>query len=249
MSNVSPNTASSRHEPPGEAPAAPQAMREAGEGAPDEAAAHELPYPAELRRKALHLLALVLPLGTALLGKEIALLVLGPAALAALAADVLRSRSRRFARLIQRIFGGMMRADEWTVPQSPAAGFFAVRVNGATWTLVTMALLTLLFPVWIAVTAFSVFMVGDAAAALVGRRYGRTPWGQGPRTVEGSVAFAGAGALTVALLVGIGYAAVPWWAAALAVAAAAAAEAFPRPLNDNLRVPFVAALILLALGG
>ena len=40
----------------------------------------------------------------------------------------------------------------------------------------------------------------------------------------------------------------PWWAAALAVAVAAGAEALPRPLNDNLRVPLTAALVLHLLG-
>lgn len=236
-----PDTTSVRFEPPpGEREAAPEAH--------EDAERHELPYHEEVRRKALHLLALALPLGTALLGKSTALFILLPAALFALSCDVLRSRSRRFARLIRRLFGPMMRADEWAPPEDRADGRFGVRVNGATWTLVTMALLTLFFPLWMAVTAFSLFMIGDAAAALVGRRYGHTPWGDGPRTVEGSAAFAGTAGLTTALLVGTGYAAAPWWAAALAVGAATGAEALPRPLNDNLRVPFVAALALL-LGG
>lgn len=141
-----------------------------------------------------------------------------------------------------------MRADEWEPEEAAANTGLGIRINGATWTLVTMAALTLLFPVPVAVTAFSLFMVGDAAAALVGRRYGRIPWGDGPRTVEGSIAFVVAAALTVAPLVGIGYIAMPWWIPALAVVVATGAEALPRPLNDNLRVPFTAALVLHFLG-
>ena len=244
MSSASSDAAAARPQdspsapPPGTPPAAGK------EETSDPAAAHELPYREELRRKALHLLALVLPLGTALLGKSTALLVLVPTAIFALTCDVLRSRSHRFARLIRRIFGPLMRADEWGSGAETDDAFLGIRVNGATWTLVTMALLTLLFPVPVAVTAFSLFMVGDAAAALVGRRFGRTLWGSGPRTVEGSAAFLGAAALTVALLVSIGYATVPWWGGALAVVVAAGAEAVPRPLNDNLRVPLLAALVL-----
>jgi dolichol kinase len=217
----------------------------AGEAAAD---AHDLPYRAELRRKALHLLALALPLGTALLGKPRALYVLVPGALFALSCDVLRSQSERFARRIRQIFGPLMRADEWDEAAAP----LGVRGNGATWTLVTMALLALFFPVPVAVAAFSLFMIGDAAAALVGRRWGRTPWGDGPRTVEGTAAFVGAGLATVALLQvalpAAGYAAPSWGVAALAVGAGAGAEALPRPLNDNLRVPLVAALALYVLG-
>jgi dolichol kinase len=95
-------------------------------------------------------------------------------------------------------------------------------------------------------------MIGDAAAALVGRRWGRTPWGDGSRTLEGTAAFLGAAGLTAALLHLLlptaGYDALPWGAAALAVAVAAAAEALPRPLNDNLRVPLAAALVLYLIG-
>lgn len=209
--------------------------------------AHDLPYRAELRRKALHLLALALPLGAALLGKPRALYVLVPGALFALFCDVLRSQSRRFARIIRRIFGPLMRADEWSDASSSDA-LLGVRVNGATWTLVTMTLLVFLFPVPVAVAAFSLFMIGDAAAALVGRRWGRTSWGDGPRTVEGTAAFVGFAGAAVAPLVATGYLAVPWGTTALAVIAGAGAEVLPRPLNDNLRVPLVAALVLHLLG-
>ncbi|PSQ92172.1 MAG: phosphatidate cytidylyltransferase [Bacteroidetes bacterium SW_4_67_19] len=236
---------------PAAARSAPASSEAASEAATETPGAHELPYREELRRKALHLLALALPLGTALLGKTVALWVLGPAALLALTCDALRSRSRRFARLIQRVVGRMMRADEWaseSEQELSADAFFGIRVNGATWTLVTMALLVALFPAPVAVAAFSLFMIGDAAAALVGRRWGRTCWGDGPRTVEGTAAFVGMAGLAVAPLAAFGYLPAPWWAAALAVAVAAGAEALPRPLNDNLRVPLTAALVLHLLG-
>lgn len=197
---------------------------------------HDIPYAAELKRKGLHLLALVVPLGMALLGRTRSLYLLIPAALVALSADVLRSRSRRFNGLILRIFGFMMRTDE--LP--PVGG--AVSVNGATWVLLSAALLALLFPLPIAVPAFVMFMVSDAAAALVGRRYGRHHWGKGPRTVEGSAAFFVTGFLVMGL-----FPRFPLWVGAVSVLFACAAEALPRPLNDNLRVPLVAAAVLYGL--
>lgn len=233
----------SAHVPPmPDAPPDPTPHPDATVASPptDAPATHELPYRAELRRKALHLLALALPLGVALLGKTPALWILVPATLLALTCDVLRVRSARFARLIRRVFGALMRADEWGAAEDREA----VRFNGATLTLVTMALLTLFFPVPTAVTAFALFMIGDAAAALVGRRWGRTHWGDSSRTLEGSAAFVLAGGAVLALLAAVGYAEVSFWTGALAVLAAAGAEALPRPFNDNLRVPFVAALAL-----
>lgn len=194
---------------------------------------HDIPYAAEVRRKALHLLALVVPLGMALLGRTLSLYLLVPAALLALSADLLRSRSHRFNALILRVFGFMMRTDE--LP--PVGG--AVSINGATWVLLSAALLALLFPLPIAVPAFVMFMVSDAAAALVGRRFGRHHWGTNPRTMEGSAAFFVVGFLVMAL-----FPRFPLWVGAVSVLFACAAEALPRPLNDNIRVPLVAAAVL-----
>jgi dolichol kinase len=196
----------------------------------------EIPYAAELQRKALHLLALVVPFGISLLGKSISLLILIPAALLALAADYFRARSEAFARVVGIIFGSMMRRDEVPTVGGP------VSINGATWVLVSAALLAFVFPIRIAVPAFVMFMVCDAAAALVGRKWGRIHWGRSRRTVEGSLAF-----LVTGLTIMAFFPSIPFWIAAISVICAAIAEAAPRPFNDNIRVPFVAALVIILL--
>ena len=197
---------------------------------------HNIPYREELRRKALHLLALVVPLGMALLGKEGSLILLVPFTLLAVSADVLRVRSAGFAGFIQRYFGGMMRADE----RPPVGG--PVSINGATWVLVTATLLTLIFPIRLAVPAFVLFMIGDAAAAIIGRRFGRHHWGGSPRTMEGSLAF-----LVVALLIIACFPGIVFWVGAVGAVGATLAEAMPRPLNDNIRVPLVTAALFFLL--
>ena len=191
---------------------------------------------AEVMRKAIHLLALAVPLGMALLGRTWALALLVPMAVLAVGADVLRVRSAAFARLIGRVFGFMMRKEE----QPPVGG--AVTLNGATWVLLAAALLALVFPLRIAVPCFAVFMVADAAAALVGRRLGRHRWPGTRRTVEGTAAFLATALLLIAPFPGLVY-----WTAAVAMTFGAAAEILPRPLNDNIRVPFVAAAVLFVL--
>ncbi len=194
-----------------------------------------IPYRNEVLRKALHLLALVVPLSLTWLGKA-ALPALFAMALAALGADWLRVRSAGFARLVDVVFGRMMRASE----RPPLGG--PVVVNGATWVLLSVALLGLIFPVRIAAAAFSAFMVADAAAALIGRRYGKHEWFGGPRTMEGSAAFLAAGLLVMAVWPGI----APWTGIP-AVVAMAVAEIPSGPFNDNIRVPFVGAVVLFVL--
>ena len=195
-----------------------------------------LSYGGELQRKALHLLALVVPLGMAWMGKPGVLYLLIPMALLALSADILRVRSRAFSTFIDHIFGRMMRQEE-----RPGVGD-PVSINGATWVLVSAALLAIIFPISIAVPAFIVFMIGDAAAALFGRRYGRVHWGKGPRTLEGSAAF-----LVVGLLIIACYPGMIFWVGAIGVVVACAAEAMPGPFNDNIRVPLLMALVLFLL--
>ncbi len=195
-----------------------------------------IPYRAEVGRKALHLLALVLPLGVWLVGTPVATWALAALTLLALTGDMLRARSAAFNSFIERVFGWMMRQEE----KAPTPG--PLVLNGATWVLASLLVLVLLFPLQAALPAFAAFMVGDAAAALVGRRWGRTRWPGTQRTLEGSAAFFAFAAL---LLLALRVPLLPSLACALVCAAV---EALPLALNDNLRVPLAGALVLLLMG-
>ena len=194
-----------------------------------------LSYRAELFRKALHLASLSVPGAMAWLEMPFVWYALLPAALLATAADVARAHLPAFNRFIRRVFGPLMRASE--LP--PADG--SLRINGATWVLVAAALLGVAFPLRVVVPVLAMSLVADAAAALIGRRYGRHPWGAGTHTVEGSLAFVAAGCGVLA-----GFPGLTLPARGAAVLVAAAVEALPLPLNDNLCVPLAAALAVRA---
>lgn len=191
-------------------------------------------YKAEVKRKAIHLVALIIPLGMVLLEKPLAIYILTPLAVIAFAADYLRVKSPWFSRIIGVVFGSLMRKSE--LP--PVGGSFVI--NGATWVLLSASLLIFAFPVGIAVPAFTLFMLGDAAAALVGRRWGRHPWLGSSRTIEGSLAFFAVGLGTVALF----SSSIPLWIGALSALVGALVEAFPGPINDNLAVPVAVASVI-----
>lgn len=198
--------------------------------APDVSSERTFSYVAEMKRKALHLLALVVPAGMAWLGKVPALWLLIPSAALAVGADVLRAYSHPFNDAVRRVFGPLMRNTEL-----PDVGSGIV-INGATSVLVGATLLTLVFPIRLAAPVFAMTMIADAAAALVGRRFGRHPWMDGSHTLEGSAAFFVTGCGVFALIPG-----VPLGVGLLGVLAATLVEAAPLPLNDNVRVPFAAA--------
>ncbi|MFN3596926.1 MAG: diacylglycerol/polyprenol kinase family protein [Rubricoccaceae bacterium] len=204
-----------------------------------------LPYSAEVQRKALHLMAVVIPLGILLLGRTVALAVLGPMAAVALLGDWLRAREGWPRRLIHRVFAPIMRPEELP-PPGPVAW------NGATMMTTAAALCVLFFPASVAAAALLMQMIGDAAAALVGRRYGRTRYPGSPKSAEGSAAFFAAALVSAAPLL--------WWpeatpgtgltpfALVAGALAATVTEAVRLPLNDNLRVPLTAGAAMLLAG-
>ncbi len=176
----------------------------------------------ELARKAFHLASVAVPVLVWPLPRPVAVAVLVPAALLAVAIDASRLRFRPVRYRFLRLTRTMLRPHE-------RHGF-----AGATYMAVAYALAVALFPKPVAVAAMLFNGLGDAAAALVGKRWGRHRTRRG-KSWEGF----GAG-----LAVDLGVAAVVLAldprltpAGALAGALAAAAiEFLPLPLDDNVRV-------------
>jgi dolichol kinase len=177
----------------------------------------------ELARKAIHVSSTAVPLLVWLLPRPVAISLLVPVALLALAIDLARHRIRPFRYHFLRHTRTMLRHHE------------RHGLAGATWMALAYAAALLLFPKPVAVAAMLFNGLGDAAAALAGKRWGRhrTRWG---KSWEGFAA-------GLAVDVGVGVAmwmlvpsAVSLGAALLGAAVAAAIEFAPLPLDDNVRV-------------
>ncbi|MEN9787455.1 MAG: hypothetical protein RLZZ299_2719 [Pseudomonadota bacterium] len=124
-----------------------------------------------------------------------------------------------------------------------------VGVNSGTWYATGLALLAVGAPSPAAAAAIAVLGFGDPAAGAVGRRWGRTRLGP-RRSLEGTMAFAGVGALAAWAALRIGWPEVQGaWVPALAAGiAGACAEVGVRGVDDNLSVPVAAALAVAAVG-
>jgi dolichol kinase len=179
----------------------------------------------ELGRKAIHLSTFVFPVWIALAPDPLRHRGLLLAFVAILTTDLLRLHWPRFGRLVHARVGAYLRPTERQRPISVHYLTFAALV------------LAWIASRPIAATALGFLVLGDAAAAVVGERWGRHRWGR--KSVEGSVAcFAGcvaAGALFMPHHLG---------AVLVAAAVATTVEAIPARVNDNLSVPFMSAMTL-----
>ena len=192
-------------------------------------------YLDEILRKAVHVGSIIFPVAAVLFDRTDLVLALAAISLALLLFDYLKARNKAFKNLFLGVFGKMLRHRE------EQGGMTASTIVVA-----SAALTILLFRTEIAVAALVFLSLGDSAAALVGRHCGRIQLVSG-RTLEGSLA-----ALNVCLLAAIGLMALRpemGWdltpTALLAGAVAATlAELFELPLDDNLRIPLAAGLVM-----
>ncbi|HYH82624.1 MAG TPA: hypothetical protein VEX86_22725 [Longimicrobium sp.] len=181
------------------------------------------PIRRELARKAFHVASASLPLLVWMSPHWLALAVLLPTAAVAVVVDWTRLRFRTPRYWFLRYTRRMLRHHERR------------RFAGATYMAVAYAAAVVLFPKPIAVMAMLFNGFGDAAAALVGKRFGRhrTAWG---KSWEGFAA-----GLTVNLAVGLVISSLsggvlPALAAVAGGTAAAVLEFLDLPVDDNVRV-------------
>ena len=135
------------------------------------------------------------------------------------------------------IFGKMLR-DE------PRHGQWIV--SGSPYVLAAAFLVSLLFGKLPAAAAMTVMLIGDTAAALIGRRFGRHR-APNNKSVEGVVAFIIASWIALAVLFAVcGAAPALYVVGFLAVLPAAAAELFEKQLrlDDNFSIPLIVGLCL-----
>lgn len=195
-----------------------------------------IPFWAELSRKGVHLSSLLISVVAGFLGAQWALRILIPFFLFALFMDVARVYSPAIAQWVQRVFGFMMRDFE-VKPHH-------IVFNGATWVLFSAVLTFSIFPKSIAIASFSILILGDAFAALIGRRFGRIKIGQTGKSLEGSLAFVVASMTVYPFVADLGF-----WNVFIAASAGAFIEVLPIALDDNIRIPMVAGIVLSLLTG
>lgn len=191
--------------------------------------AKDIPLSAELVRKGIHLFALVIPIGYYLVPFPVAIICVAISAAVSILIDVSRFRRWQLWKWLSKIITPIIRKHEVD------GGF-----TGASYILTTSVLSMVLFPKPVAIAALLFIIVGDTAAALIGRLYGRHRL-IGSKTVEGSSACLLSAALASLLVPGL-----PLTAGLCGAFVATVAEALSGSTDDNLTVPLSSGFAMLA---
>lgn len=144
-------------------------------------------YKNELIRKSIHLCSLSIPIFYYFITKELALFVLIPLAFLSVVLDLARYFIPSLKTPFYKIFGFMLRDHEKDESKKS--------LNGASYVLISAALVVLLFPKVIVLSAFSILILSDIAAALIGRKFGKRKFLK--KSLEGTSAFIIVGILII----------------------------------------------------
>ena len=197
----------------------------------------EISFYNEFKRKATHLFALCIPIGYFFLPKLLSLLILAPFVLGAITIDVIRLRRLPLHGFLNRLLGPVLREHE--------SSDFA----GSSYILTASFLSILFFNKSAAVAAISFIILGDIAAALIGRRFGKIKirWrvgkgnalGNNSKSLQGSLS-----CLFMCLMVAVLVPHLPLWVGVIGALVATVVEGIILPINDNFSVPLISGLCM-----
>ena len=136
-------------------------------------------YKSELLRKSIHFCSLSIPIIYYFITKESALSILLPLTIVSVIIDFSRFFVKPLNSFIQKVFGFLMREHEVDMKQR--------NLNGASYVFIGATVSLWIFPKIIFITAFTMLIICDIAAALIGRRYGKHKFLA--KSLEGTLAF------------------------------------------------------------
>jgi len=185
-------------------------------------------YRDEVVRKLIHLCSLSIPIVYYFIPRNDALIILGAVTTFALVIDLLRQFSGRFGKIFHSFFGFLLRKHELDQKKK--------NLNGATYVLISALICVFVFPKVIFITAFSILIISDSMAALIGRKFGKHKFLS--KSLEGTLAFFLSAIIVVFFVPKIEGQFLEYLIGILAAAIAAIVENISYGwMDDNLSIP------------
>lgn len=186
-------------------------------------------YRDELIRKLIHLCSLSIPVIYYFIPTSTAAYILGALTLFALIMDLGRYLNPGFGKIFYKVFGFLLRDHEVDHKKK--------NLNGATYVLIAAFLGVLIFPKLLFITAFTILIVSDTSAALIGRKFGRIKFLK--KSLEGTLAFFISASLVIFFTPKIGSYGAEYLIGFIAAFIGALVENVSSGvIDDNISIPF-----------
>ncbi len=183
----------------------------------------------ELLRKTIHLSAnSLIPLAYLFLNipKIWMAILIGIASVVFVMIDIRRTRNSWLSKIFAKLFNSMLRSHE-----------LEGKLTGASYVLIGSFISIAIFPKEIAVLALLFTAIGDTAAALYGRKFGKLRiWN---KTLEGSIA-----GLIACTIIALFFPQIPNIIKFSGAFAAMFIELLPINIDDNLRIPLFSGIVM-----
>lgn len=185
-------------------------------------------YRDELFRKLIHLTSLSIPIIYYFITTETAATILAILAAFALILDLGRYLHPETGKIFYKIFGFLLREHELDHKKK--------NLNGATYVLISALISVLIFPKVIFISAFSILIISDSAAALVGRKVGKHKFLS--KSLEGTLTFFISACIVILFTPKIGSFTEEYMIGFIAAFVGAIVENISfRLIDDNLSIP------------
>lgn len=187
-----------------------------------------LSFREEAKRKLIHVTGLALPVIYFYTPRPLALKILIALTTIGLVLDFARHHHSKTSEIFNRIFGFVLRIHECDSEGK--------HLNAVTWFFIAATVSAIVFPKYITIMSITAALLGDAAAALIGKQFGR-PRFRG-KSLEGSCAFFLVASAVLLIAPKINYSRGEYLIAILAALGGTLTELIPvEVMDDNFIVP------------
>jgi dolichol kinase len=181
----------------------------------------------ELIRKGIHLFSLSIPIVYYYISRELALTIVVPVTLLLIIFDFLRYYSKGFANIFYCVLGQILRKHETGGKKT---------LNGGTYVMISASLCVFLFPKVLVIMSFSILIISDILAALIGMSIGKIKIHG--KTLEGSLAFFISAVIVILVTPKITYSTTEYLIGIIAAFIGTLAELYSfNLLDDNFAIP------------
>jgi len=185
-------------------------------------------YKDELVRKLIHLCSLSIPIIVYFIPRTVSITILSFLAAAAIILDLSRYMYSPVGKIFYAIFGFMLRKHEVDEKKK--------NLNGATYVFISALICIIIFPKILFITGFTILIISDSSAALIGRKFGKHKFLA--KSLEGTLAFFVSASIVVLFTPKIDHLATEYLIGIIAAAVGAIVENISFGFaDDNLSIP------------